>query len=110
MIELSFQIDPDENDIIDGRDLARAMVQTAYRLLIPYVNDCPACSDALFTAVANDAIEEIHQDGQRGRIMNVQGEDPGGVRWQRHRAASEDFTQMLLGRQQPRPTVPKHLH
>jgi len=29
-------------------DLARGLVQTAYRLLVPYTHACPACTDAMF--------------------------------------------------------------
>lgn len=34
-LQLDFAITPDENGVFDGRDLARGLVQTAYRLLVP---------------------------------------------------------------------------
>ena len=108
MVELDFDVEPDANGIIDGRELARGMIEAAYALLAPYVNACPACTDALFSAVANGAIEDIHRGGGGqvpGRIMNVEA-DPDGARWRKHVAETGSLTKAMLGT----PDEPRHVH
>lgn len=95
-LQLDFTITPDKNGVFDGRDLARGLVQTAYRLLVPYANACPACTDALFSAVANDAISEILAEPTLTGTMMVNGDDPGDRRFLEHRDATKRFTESLL--------------
>ncbi len=108
MLELAFDIEPDGNGVIDGRELARDMIRAAYMLLAPYAEACPACTDALFSAVANGAIEEVHREGGGnipGRIMNVEA-DPDGARWRKHAAETRALTMAML---EP-PGDPRHAH
>jgi hypothetical protein len=63
MIELGYDSHPDEYGIHDGRELARQLVADAYRLLIPYVNACPACAGSLLTVICSQVTEAVHKDG-----------------------------------------------
>jgi len=58
-------IEPDEHGVFDGREMARQLIGNAYRVLVPYVSGCPACTDNLFGVIANRTIEEIHQPTTR---------------------------------------------
>ena len=80
----------------NGRDLARGLVQMAYRLLVPYAHACRACTDALFSVVANDAISEILAEPQLTGTMMVNGEDPDHRRFLKHMDETQDFTASLL--------------
>ena len=95
-LQLDFKITPDENGVFDGRDLARGLVQTAYRLLVPYTKACPACTDAMFSAVANGAISEILAEPELTGTMMVNGDDPGHRRFLKHMEATHGFTESLL--------------
>jgi hypothetical protein len=95
-LQLDFAITPDENGVFDGRDLARGLVQTAYRLLVPYTRACPACTDAMFSAVANDAISEILAQPKLTGTMMVNGDDPGHRRFLKHMGATHAITESLL--------------
>lgn len=98
MLELGFDISPDANGIIDGRELAHTLIGMAYALLAPYVNVCPACADAIFSTVANSAIEELQREagGIPGKIMNTE-DDADGARWRKHVAETKALTKALLG-------------
>jgi hypothetical protein len=68
-LEFTYRVEPDEHGVCDGRELARQMIGNAYRLLVPYVNACPACADKLFGVIANRTIEELHQDArEKGQL------------------------------------------
>ena len=95
-LQLDFAITPDENGVFDGRDLARGLVQTAYRLLVPYTRACPACTDAMFSAVANDGISEILAEAKLTGTMMVNGDDPGHRRFLKHMEATHGKTESLL--------------
>jgi hypothetical protein len=66
MIELSFHIDPDENGMIDGLQLASQLIAVAARLINPYVNKCPGCLDAVFSHLANHELATLHQLVKQG--------------------------------------------
>jgi hypothetical protein len=76
-LEFTIRVEPDEHGVFDGREMARQLIGNAYRLLVPYVKACPACSDNLFSAIANKTIEDIHQadredgKGLAGSIMST---------------------------------------
>jgi hypothetical protein len=95
-LQLDFAITPDENGVFDGRDLARGLVQTAYRLLVPYTRACPACTDAMFSAVANDGISEILAEPDLMGTMMVNGNDPGNGRFLKHMEETHGKTESLL--------------
>jgi hypothetical protein len=68
-LEFTIRVEPDEHGVFDGREMARQLIGNAYRLLVPYVRACPACTDSLFSAIANRTIEEIHQaDREEGKL------------------------------------------
>ena len=60
-LELKFDVKADEHGVFDGRELAQELIGTAYRLLAPYVDGCPACTDTLFTVIGNRVIDQLHQ-------------------------------------------------
>ena len=62
-LEFSFDIQPDERGVFDGRELARQFFGMAFHVLNPYVNGCPACVDALFSNIANKVMSELHERG-----------------------------------------------
>jgi hypothetical protein len=68
-LEFTYHVEPDENGVFDGRELARQLIGNAYRLLVPYVKACPACADALFSVIANRTIEELHQEAREKGSM-----------------------------------------
>jgi hypothetical protein len=68
-LEFTYNVEPDEHGVFDGRELARQLIGNAYRLLVPYVRACPACADNLFSAIANRTIEELHQEARnKGKL------------------------------------------
>lgn len=71
MLQLSYEIQPDEHGVYDGKELARELIMDAYRLLAPYVNACPDCADNLFSVIANEAIEEIHRQKNNGKVPGI---------------------------------------
>ena len=104
-LEFTYKVDPDEHGIYDGRELARQLVATAYRLLVPYVNACPACADTLFGVVANATIEELHEQGrERGQLEEaLMCILPHGAEWEaaekaHFAAASAETARLLRGR------------
>jgi len=101
-LELTYTVEPDEHGVIDGRDLARQMIGNAYRLLVPYVSACPACADNLFTAIANQALDAMHEDARaKGKLAGFfySVRPPGPERDEgekAHLAAARDKTVALL--------------
>jgi hypothetical protein len=86
-LELKFDVKPDEHGVFDGRDLAEQLIYVAYRLLVPYVNACPACTDSLFTVIANNVIENLHHgDGMLPGTVYAKGEGE-----ERHKAETAHF-------------------
>jgi hypothetical protein len=78
MTELRLPIAPDLFGVCDGREVARALITTAYRLLAPYAEGCPACTDRLFTQIANevthDACAATDTGGRiEGLVLSVNG-------------------------------------
>jgi len=60
MIELRYNVEVDENKVADGRELAEGLIRDAYRFLLPYSNECLACTNEMFSVIANQAIEKSH--------------------------------------------------
>ena len=73
MLQLEYDLTPDEHGVVDGRALARLLIADAYKALAPYAALCPACADGLFAHIANDVIAVQHEES-RGR-----GSLPGKV-------------------------------
>ena len=71
MLELRFNIEPNEDGVFDGVELARGMIAQAAKLLAPYVDHCPACTGNLFSVVANEELELLQQEGLEGLVMSV---------------------------------------
>ena len=94
-LELRYKIEPDAHGVFDGRELARALIANAYRLLMPYVNGCPACSDNLFTVIANETIAEIHEDEDTGIVMAA---GASAAQKAAHFEEAKDETKELLAR------------
>jgi len=100
-IEFTFKVEPDEHGIFDGRELARQFVGSAYRLLVPYVSVCSACTDNLFSTIANGVIEELHQQGRdkgklEGFFMSTRSGDERHAGERAHLAAARPETVELL--------------
>ena len=107
MLELDFDVKPDANGIIDGRELASGLIQMAYTLLMPYVDNCPACADRLFSNVTQMTLEGMHQTGDLlyGKVLGS-GPDYDGSRWKKHIQETGALTEALLGN----PDNPHLLH
>jgi hypothetical protein len=71
-LEMHFKTGPDASGVVNGLDLAREMISDAYKLLAPYVKACAACTDDLFTAIANEEIAKLHaQREEEGRLPDM---------------------------------------
>lgn len=70
MLQFEYNIDPDENAVFDGREIAKGLIRDAFRFLIPYAQGCPACADNLFSALANAAISEEHEHKKTGEFLD----------------------------------------
>lgn len=60
MLEFSVDIEPDDQHMVDGLALATQLVDQAIRLINPYVKECPACLDTVFSHIANGELTKIH--------------------------------------------------
>ena len=103
MLEMTFDIEPDEHGVFDGRELARQLIRSAYCYLTPYVDACPACADNLFSVIANEVIEELHQVGRKegqlrgGLFTNHSDLSSRTAAQKAHMEAAEGETRRLLG-------------
>lgn len=61
MLELTFDVSPDKNGMINGLDLACQLFTSAAALINPYVNKCPGCLDQVFSYLANAQLGHIHK-------------------------------------------------
>lgn len=98
-MELSFETTRDEHGVFNGLALADHMIWTAYQLLTPYVNHCPACADNLFTVIANKAIEKVprNSNGNPAGSLYATGEGEARQRAeQAHLEAAHDSVLELL--------------
>jgi len=78
MLELTYAVEPDVNRVFDGRELARQLIHHAYALLVPYAGSCPACTDDLFSVLANEVIEKAHGKArQEGGVLEGWTMAPG---------------------------------
>lgn len=60
---LEIDIEPDEQGVYDGINLAAVLIRQAYLHLTPYAGRCPSCTDMLFQHVANFAIDHTQNEG-----------------------------------------------
>ncbi|WP_152048843.1 hypothetical protein [Aureimonas psammosilenae] len=74
IIHDAFDVDVDQDLVVDGRSHAADLIERAYRLLMPYVNDCPACSDQMFSIIANQVIATIQVEEVSG-VVKFLGEE-----------------------------------
>ena len=101
-LEFTIRVEPDQHGVFDGREMARQLIGNAYRLLVPYVRACPACSDNLFSAIANKTIEDIHQadreegKGLAGSIMSTRTGEERTAGEKAHLDAATAATMQLL--------------
>ncbi|WP_244832489.1 hypothetical protein [Caballeronia sp. TF1N1] len=101
-LQFTFDVDPDANGVYDGRELAKQFIGAAFKLLVPYVDGCPACADNLMTAIANDVMEQLHEEGrQQGGLESgtYSTGDPASkaLRVREHLDASKEETAAILG-------------
>ncbi|MCJ2097478.1 hypothetical protein [Methylobacterium sp. E-046] len=98
-LETTWDVQIDEHGVIDGRELARQMIASAYLALVPYVDACPACADDLFSAIANKAIHDVRQEGMTGAGLYV-GPTPAHLSQaeaeEAHLRASVETTRAML--------------
>ena len=78
-VTCSFAVEVDEERVVDGRKHAATLIHQAYRLLMPYVGDCPGCADQLFGVIANQVIDQVHEAGDPGVLLHLGGEDERGA-------------------------------
>jgi hypothetical protein len=71
MLQLDFDVKPDENGAINGVELAGQLLGYAGMLLAPYTNNCPACTDDLFSVLANQALERLHEGFKAGQVFST---------------------------------------
>lgn len=100
IMRLDIHIAPTESGIIDGRILAHQLIKEAPAALSPYVGGCPACTDALFSIVANTAIAEQHSAREKtgalpGTLHQVR--DVPKDAWHEHLQAAYRNVRAALG-------------
>lgn len=116
MIELSYNIAPDAHKVIDGRDLAKALISDAYRFLIAYANGCPACTNGLFSAIANEAIDEEWAHMEDGRLRpgaffcTAQSAEERAEFFTAHKEATKARTVALLEKGEENNSSAAHAH
>lgn len=77
-LQLEFDITPDEHGVFDGRELAGELIAMAYKLLAPYTESCPGCTDALFAIMARKTTDELYREKEfnapvQGVLMAKEG-------------------------------------
>ena len=101
-LELEYDDIPGSDGIFDGVELARQLINDAYKLLIPYTNHCPGCADNMFTAVANEVLETIHREAKEKNDFNglvlytVKDEQGQKQAMENHLQRHKDRTEKLL--------------
>lgn len=105
MIELGFVSDRDEYGVHDGRELARQLIADAYKLLVPYANACPECTDSLFAAIARQVSQSVQQQGMPSIVLwdTRPGLDKPTATAAHLRAAAARTGELMTG-------MPKHEH
>jgi hypothetical protein len=102
--EIGFDYDAElEGGVVDGRKLAGQMMVDAWRLLIPYAKDCPACAWKMFGGLSTDAIGSAEGEWeQRGKIPSIRfwrkGIEDRYAAFEAHRIRTEEITKGLLAR------------
>lgn len=66
MLDIRYPIEADEHGVIDGIRLSTALIRTAVNLLIPYIGTCSGCLDTAFSKIANEVLEDAHQELKTG--------------------------------------------
>jgi hypothetical protein len=65
----------DEFGVIDGRELAKRLIDDAFSLLVPYAKGCRECSISLFTGFANPVIlGAVQEEILKGRVCSYKGD------------------------------------
>ncbi len=107
---LDYEVDVD-GTVVDGRLLAAQLIVDAWRLLIPYAKNCPACTGKLFEVLANDALAEAEdkwrESGKADDIRLVRKGAEAGMAeaFEAHRLKTEEITKGFLARA---PSAPWH--
>lgn len=97
MPEISYRIEPDQFGVFDGKQLAAALIADAWKLLASYAEGCPACTDTLFSYLANRELEELHQAKPQSIVMALPGVTDEGR--QKHFLTHAPQTQAWLEKQ-----------
>lgn len=97
-VTCSFAVEVDEDRVVDGRRHAATLIHQAYRLLMPYVGDCPGCADQLFGVVANQIIEQIHEAGDPGVLLHLGPQEERTAAQLAHLEREEFNTASMLSR------------
>ncbi len=101
-LNLEYDDVPCDNGVFDGVELAEQLINDAYKLLVPYAEACPACSDHLFTAVANEVLENIHGEAKEKdnnsilALYQVENEEEKKCAMEKHLERHQARTAQLL--------------
>jgi hypothetical protein len=68
VLELQYPAQPDERGVVDGMQLESPCVNDAARLLVPYA---AGCHDTIFTGLAYEALEAVHQKLKEDKTYGV---------------------------------------
>ncbi len=99
-IELGYDAIVD-GDVVDGRELASELIVDAWRLLIPYAKECPACAGQMLAALMGEVIPKAEAEWKRlGKAPSLQFWKAGAAErpeeLEAHIKRTEAFTRRLL--------------
>ena len=88
-----------------GANSPARLLADAYRLLVPYVNACPTCTDDLLKAIAAQVTEEVRKTGMTSIVLwdTKPSLDKSTAVAAHLRVASARTAELLVG-------VPRHEH
>ena len=106
-LTLTFDVEPDEHGIIDGREMAEQLIAFAFLAVVPYVDGCPVSADRLFSVIANRVMHALHEEGRATGQLDATAWRPGHsydeAAFTAHYAAAQaDTLAMLRGNEAER--------
>ncbi len=101
MVHLEYDIKPDENNVIDGRELAKFLIEDAHKLIACYARSLDE-ADKILYGIIRRTLYDIHEYraaydifSSRCYIVDTPEEEKAAA-FERHAAATQEKTRTLL--------------